>query len=148
VSRPRERRAAVFAVYQHDLTGRPIEQLLEDDPSPYARLLAAAVVANRGALDRLIDRHAAGWSVERIHPLERAILRVALQEIADPPLEGSAAPIPPEGAIDEAVRAAKTYCEAAAPAFINGILDAALRELRENGALRGEQGETEHERAS
>jgi len=41
-------------------------------------------------------------------------------------------PISPEGAIDEAVQSAKTFCAADAPGFVNGILDAILREVREN----------------
>ena len=41
-------------------------------------------------------------------------------------------PIPPEGAIDEAVETAKTFCGADAPGFVNGILAAALREARQN----------------
>ena len=43
-------------------------------------------------------------------------------------------PIPPEGAIDEAVETAKEFCGADAPGFVNGILGAVLREVRENGA--------------
>ena len=42
-------------------------------------------------------------------------------------------PIPPEGAIDEAVETAKAFCGADAPGFVNGILGAALREVRQNG---------------
>jgi len=41
-------------------------------------------------------------------------------------------PIPPEGAIDEAVELAKTFSGADAPGFVNGILAAAARE----GAVR------------
>jgi N utilization substance protein B len=37
-------------------------------------------------------------------------------------------PIPPEGAIDEAIETAKRFCGSGAPAFINGILGAVLRE--------------------
>ena len=43
-------------------------------------------------------------------------------------------PIPPEGAIDEAVETAKTFCGAQAPGFVNGVLAAALREMRETSA--------------
>ena len=49
---------------------------------------------------------------------------------------GAAAPadreIPPEGAIEEAVESAKVFCGAQAPAFVNGVLAAVLREVREN----------------
>ncbi len=43
-------------------------------------------------------------------------------------------PIAPEGAIDEAVETAKLFCAADAPAFVNGVLDAILRDVRENEA--------------
>ena len=55
-------------------------------------------------------------------------MRVALLEMLQPDAVPGDTPIPPEGAIDEAVETAKTYCGADAPAFVNGILAAALRE--------------------
>jgi N utilization substance protein B len=127
MSMARQRREAVFAVYQHDATGRPLPELLPDEAPEYTRALAEAVLANTARLDRLIDRYAEGWRVDRIHPLERAILRVALQEMLAPPDTGKHSPIPPQGAIEEAVRTAKRYCEAGAPAFVNGILNAVLQ---------------------
>ena len=79
-------------------------------------------------LDELISKHAKGWSLERIAPLERSILRVGAGRDALPDeLPGEQA-IPPEGAIDEAVETAKRFCGADAPGFINGILAAVLRE--------------------
>ena len=84
---------------------------------------------HQSELDELIRSHASGWSLERIAPLERSILRVGLAEL----LHGSELPgdhaIPPEGAIDEAVETAKRFCGAEAPAFVNGILGAVLREV-------------------
>ena len=84
---------------------------------------------HQSELDGLIRSHASGWSLERIAPLERSILRVGLAELlhADE-LPGDHA-IPPEGAIDEAVETAKRFCGAEAPAFVNGILGAVLREV-------------------
>ena len=63
----------------------------------------------------LIDRNAHGWSVERIQPLERSIMRVALVEMLHPDAVPSEEPIPPEGAIEEAVECAKTFCGSEAP---------------------------------
>jgi N utilization substance protein B len=68
--------------------------------------------------------------VDRIAPLERAILRTALYELLHPDEIPGEAPIPPEGAIDEAVETAKTFCGAQAPGFVNGILGAVLRDVR------------------
>ncbi len=70
----------------------------------------------------------------RIAPLERAILRVALLEMIHPDAAPADAPIPPEGAIDEAVELAKTYSGADAPGFVNGILSAVHREMGQNPA--------------
>ena len=123
-----QRRAAAFALYQHDLTGRPLAATLERDASAYTRSLAHAAEDRAPELDAVIGRHARGWTIERIAPLEKAIMRVALVEMLHPDAVPADRPIPPEGAIDEAVQTAKTYASAEAPGFVNGILAAALRE--------------------
>src|SRR5271166_796190 len=131
-----QRREAVVAVYQHDLTGRPLEETLGPNASPFAKALARACVDRGEELDEVIDRHAHGWSVERIQPLERSIMRVALIEILHPGLVPAEEPIPAEGAIEEAVESAKTFCGADAPGFVNGVLGAVLREVRENAQIK------------
>jgi transcription antitermination protein NusB len=130
--RSEQRRQAVFALYQHDLTGLPLERTLPAGASPMTKVLARVAAEHAAELDTLIDRHAHGWSVQRIQPLERSILRVALLEMLHPDAVPGEMPIPPEGAIEEAVESAKTFCGADAPAFVNGVLAAALREVREN----------------
>jgi transcription antitermination protein NusB len=117
----------VFALYQHDLTGRPLDDLFERDAPAFTRALAHATADNAEELDVLIERHARNWTVDRIAPLERAILRTALLEMQHPDLVEGERPIPPEGAIDEAVETAKAFCSAEAPGFVNGILGAVLR---------------------
>jgi len=120
----------VFALYQHDLTGRPLEQTLPRDAASFTRALAQAALERQPELDALIARHAQGWALERIAPLERSILRVGLLEMLHPGAVPGQQPIPPEGAIDEAVETAKSYCGSEAPGFVNGILAAVLRERR------------------
>jgi N utilization substance protein B len=129
-----QRRAAVFALYQHELTGRSLDDVFERDAAGFTRALAHATADHQGELDVLIARHSEGWALQRIAPLERAIMRVALLEILHPDLVEGDAPIPPEGAIVEAVETAKRFCAAQAPKFVNGVLGAALRDVRENGA--------------
>jgi transcription antitermination protein NusB len=127
-----QRRQAVFAVYQHDLTGRPLGDTIPAGASLFVRALAHAAADRAPELDEVIDRHAHGWSVERIQPLERSIMRVALIEMLHPDAAPADEPIPPEGAIEEAVESAKTFCGPDAPAFVNGVLGAVLRQVREN----------------
>jgi N utilization substance protein B len=116
-----QRRDAVFALYQRDVTGRPLDELI-DGARPFTRALAEGVEAHREELDGSISRHAEGWELDRIAPLERNVLRVALYEIEH------SEDVPTEVAIDEAVEIAKEYCGADAPGFVNGVLGAVARE--------------------
>jgi transcription antitermination protein NusB len=115
-----QRRDAVFASYQRDVTGRPLAELIAD-ARPLTKELAEGVDEHREELDETIAAHAKGWTVDRIAPLDLNVMRVALYEIE----EGLA---PNEVAINEAVEIAKEYCGAEAPGFINGILGAIVRE--------------------
>ena len=128
-----QRRAAVFALYQHDVTGRALADVLGRDASAFTRALAYAAHDHADDLDACIARHARGWTVDRIAPLEKAIMRIALLEMLHPDAAPAHRPIPPEGAIDEAVETAKRFCGADAPGFVNGILAAALRDIHDNG---------------
>ena len=130
VRRTEQRRAAVWALYQSDLLGRPLEETFPRDTHAFTRELAYLVRELQPELDELISGHAKGWSLERIAPLERSILRVGLVELLHPDALPGEQSIPPEGAIDEAVETAKRFCGADAPAFVNGILAAVLRERR------------------
>ena len=117
-----QRRAAVVALYQQDVTGRPLEDVLARDTTTFTRELTEGVEVEKEELDALIERHARGWTLDRIAPLERNILRVGLHELLH------RSDIPDEVAIDEAVEAAKELCSAEAPGFVNGILGAVQRE--------------------
>ncbi len=130
--RSQQRRAAVFALYQQDLTGRPLDEVFERDAALFTRALAHATEDHREELDEHIARHAQGWSLERIAPLEKAILRTALLEMIHPDVAAGDRPIPAEGAIGEAVQTAKEFCAAQAPGFVNGILGAVLADVRQN----------------
>lgn len=131
-TRTDQRRAAVWALYQSDLLGRPLEDSFPRDVHGFTRQLATEVRDRQPELDVLIEQHATGWSLGRIAPLERSILRVALLEIIYPEAVAGEQPMPPEGAIDEAVETAKEFCGSEAPGFVNGILGAVLRERIES----------------
>src|SRR6476646_4875692 len=109
--RPDQRRAALVALYQHEVTSRSVADVTELDASPFTREL----------IDGVLEQHAKGWTLERIAPLERSILRVALYEMLH------RVDVPDEVAIDEAIEAAKELCAAEAAGFVNGILGAVKR---------------------
>jgi N utilization substance protein B len=116
-----QRRDAVFALYQRDVTGRPLDDLLASS-RPFSRELAEGADAKREELDDAISRHARGWTLDRISPLDLNIMRVALYEA------GERDDVPVEVAIDEAIELAKEFSGADAPGFINGVLGAVVRE--------------------
>ena len=104
-----QRRAAVVALYQADATDRSAPDLLDPRATIFTRELVDGVEADRERIDALIARHSQGWALDRIAPLERNILRVALHELL------SRDDVPAEVAIDEAIEAAKELCGADAP---------------------------------
>lgn len=114
-----QRREAAFAIYQQDVTGRPLEELLAGS-KPFTRDLAEGTEAHLEELDGEIAANAKGWTISRIAPLEKAIMRVALFEIHH------REEVPDPVAVDEAVSIAKRYCGTEAPGFVNGILAAAI----------------------
>jgi transcription antitermination protein NusB len=126
--RTEQRRAAVWALYQSDLLDLPLGETLPRDVHGFTFALAEQVREHQPELDELISRYATDWSLERIAPLERSILRVGLLELLYPRVLPGEQPIPAEGAINEAIETAKRFCGSGAPAFINGILGAVMRE--------------------
>jgi N utilization substance protein B len=119
--RTEQRRAAVVALYQADLTDRNAPDLLASGSTYFTRELVEGVERDREQIDELIERYSEGWTLDRIAPLERNILRVSLHELLH------RSDIPAEVSIDEAVEAAKELCGTDAPGFVNGVLGAVHR---------------------
>jgi transcription antitermination protein NusB len=114
-SRKAARRAALFILYQWDVTGQPIASLYEGEIDPFARDLVDGVVPRATELDRRITEAAVGWPAERLGTLERNILRIGLYEL-------DRGDVPAPVAIDEAVRLAKRYASEDAARLVNGVL--------------------------
>ena len=120
-SRREARRAAVFMLFQWDVTGKPLGSTYEGDVDDFARDTAEAVAVRAPDLDRRIDEATEGWPADRLGALERNVLRVGIYEL-------ERGEVPPEVAIDEAVRLAKRYGSDEAGKLVNGILGRIARE--------------------
>jgi transcription antitermination protein NusB len=120
-SRREARRAAVFMLFQWDLTGEPLGSTYEGDVDDFARETAEAVAARASELDRRIDEATEDWPADRLGALERNVLRVGIYEL-------ERGEVPTEVAIDEAVRLAKRYSSDEAGRLVNGILGRVARE--------------------
>ena len=115
VSRREARRAAVFMLFQWDVTGRPLGTLFEGEPDAYTQRLAEAVELRAAELDARITAASDEWPADRLGAVERNVLRVAIEELD----EGE---VPLEVVLDEAVTLAKRYASDDAGRLVNGIL--------------------------
>ena len=117
------RRAALFVLYQWDVTGQPLASLYEGELDPYTREVAEGVVAEVDELDATIGEASSDWRPDRLGALERNILRIALYEL-------DRDEVPLEVAIDEAVRLARRYTSEDAAKLVNGILGKVAKEAK------------------
>ncbi len=125
ISRREARRAAVFMLFQWDVTGRPLGSLYEGEVDDYTRQLADAVTEHATLLDARITSASDDWTADRLGAVERNVLRVALEELD----EGE---VPVEVVLDEAVTLAKRYASEDAARLVNGILGKLVREEQRN----------------
>ncbi|MBX6349884.1 MAG: transcription antitermination factor NusB [Clostridia bacterium] len=123
------------ALYQLDVGGGdPFEAVsylaLDDGAAEATRALAERIVegvmAHRAEIDRHISLRSRDWRLERIAPVDRNILRIAVWELCHRP------DVPAPVAIDEAVELAKTYGGQDSSRFVNGILGQLARALAES----------------
>ena len=83
--------------------------------------LATDAWAAREATDAWMSRLAPQWPPRRQPGVDRSILRLAMHEL-------TAGQTPPKVVIDEAIELAKSFSTAQSPSFVNGVLDAVLKE--------------------
>ncbi|GIW44621.1 MAG: N utilization substance protein B [Candidatus Binatia bacterium] len=141
-SRRKGRELAVQALYQIELTGEyqpdRIAYLWEDSGASlgareFAAQLVRGVLEHQAEVDRLIAETAEHWRLERIAPVDLAILRVATYELmsADAP--------PAAVVINEAIEIGKRYSSERAAEFLNGVLDRIAARLGVKETARGER---------
>lgn len=75
------------------------------------------VLANRPTIIDLLQKFAPEWPVDKIAPIDRAILEIGIYELLY-----CGKDIPPVVAINEAVEVAKEYGDTSSPKFVNGVL--------------------------
>jgi N utilization substance protein B len=128
-ARSKARKRAVDVLYEADVRGDdPVSTLAErlaqaDPPVPdYSVELVEGVTGNITLIDEVLGEHSEGWTVDRMPPVDRAVLRLALYELL------VREDVPDAVVIDEAVELAKSLSTDESPRFVNGILGRVLRE--------------------
>ena len=129
--RRKSRELALQLLYQWEVRGESTEKVEEAfwpgakaaaKTREFAHRLFTGTVAAAPQLDALIEKHATNWRLERMSAVDRNILRLAAFEL-------KFATAPPRVVMDEAVELAKKFSDDAAPGFVNGVLDAMLKEV-------------------
>jgi N utilization substance protein B len=142
-SRRTARKNAFLILFQADVAGKPVEEVLgrfreqrEGPLDPYAERLARGVSGEEGELDRRIGEASVGWPVRRMSAVDRTVLRLALYEMLH------VEDVPAEVAISEAMELAKGYSGEEAPQFVGGVLRGARDRWLSEGesAVEGEAG--------
>jgi len=126
MSRRKGRSVAVQILYQLEMNGQDIEQNLpvfwehhahDDAVREFAERIARGVWQNRESIDTIIVDTTRNWSLKRIAPIDRNILRAAIYEILH------CEDIPYKVTLNEAIELGKKYGCDKSGAFINGVLD-------------------------
>jgi N utilization substance protein B len=123
--RTRARSVALQVLYEIDLVGHPLGEVLqerlneaemEDTLAEFTRQIVIGVWPMTEQLDLFISEHAPEWPLDQVAIIDRNILRISLWEFA---VSGSS---PIKVAINEAVELAKIYGSDSTPRFVNGVL--------------------------
>lgn len=137
MARHRARQQALQLLFQWDLRRLPLEDLLrgyytsllisEDTvvkprPDPFAETLLRGVIDELPGIDERITRHATHWRIDRMPVVDRNILRIAVYEML-------CTDTPPAVIVDEALELARRFSGEESVHFVNGVLDAVLREM-------------------
>ncbi len=122
MSRPEAREQALSAIYAADQ--RSAEAPDVSGLSARATALAEGVWAARADLDGALDAASTRWRVERMPPIDRNVLRLALYELRNRP------DTPVAVVINEAVELAKQFSTEKSGSFVNGVLAKLAKEER------------------
>jgi len=117
-----EFRQGVDAYAMLDYSAGEFGEKLKD--MEFAKALLKGVLANRENILKVMQEEAPEWPVDRIAPVDRAILEIGIYEIL------YSKDVPPVVAINEAVEVAKSYGDTNAGKFINGVLSTVMHKYR------------------
>jgi transcription antitermination protein NusB len=119
---------ALFAFDAHneartELVQETLREEAGDDSTLYkAMALAGKAWDQRTTADAWSTRLAPQWPVHRQPAVDRAVIRLGIYEL-------TSTDTPPKVVLDEAIELAKSFSTANSQAFVNGILDAVLKEV-------------------
>lgn len=137
-ARHRSRKRALQVLFEWDMRGEPVDRAIahyydtlhseesEGSEKPlkqdkFMEDLARGTAANSAEIDKKIEAKSQNWRLERMAVVDRNILRLAIYELGQQVLPGPVI-------IDEALELARQFSSDESLSFINGVLDAVLRQ--------------------
>lgn len=93
----------------------------------YAQVLVQLVSRNLGRIDRMVQDNLTNWNFNRLSVIDRNILRLGVAELL------FVDDVPPRVTIRESIRLAESYSTPESPRFVNGVLDAVMRQVEAGG---------------
>ncbi len=126
--RTEARERAISLLYEAEMRAMAVDDLLDSlplEPDRYAVTALHGVESHQVAIDAIVSEHAEDWKLDRMPPVDRAILRLAVWELTE------RADVPIAVVINEAIELAKEYSTERSPAFINGVLDSVATAVRD-----------------
>ena len=107
--------------FKEATTASPYPTDVLEDATRYAQELVSGVLANRAAIDGVIQQRAPLWPLAQMSAVDRNVLRIGLYESLY-----SNATVPLRTAINEAVELAKLFGSETSAKFVNGVLGRAV----------------------
>lgn len=127
-ARHKARKRALDALYEAEIKGLPISEVWQQhssatdfSPNSYTEKLVLGISLHLPEIDNKIIQVSTGWRLERMSPVDRSIIRIAVYEML------FSSDVDLAVAINESVLLAQEISSDEAPAFVNGVLGAIAR---------------------
>ena len=138
-SRRRKLREKVLQIlYAYEMHGNGLSEIIADqledinseEDRDFCTGLINYILAERIEIESKIEKRLVNWDVKRIAVIDKILLRIGIGELL------YAVDVPPKVTINETIEIAKEFSTARSGKFINGILDAVLIDLKNEGKIK------------
>ena len=138
-SKRRKLREKILQIlYAYEMHGSGLSEIIfdqlkdvkDEEDREFCEGLVNYILAERKLIEAMIEKRLVNWDVSRIAVIDKILLRIGIGELL------YAVDVPTKVTINETIEIAKEFSTAKSGKFINGILDAVLLDLKEEGKIK------------
>jgi len=137
ISRRKLREKVLQILYAYELSNDSLDIMFEDllqdvddeEAKEFVKSLTLLTIKHRDEYDEMIKQVVKNWEIDRIAVIDRLLIRMATCEMLHFP------EIPTKVSINEVIEIAKRYSTDQSDKFINGVLDAILKRLKQENRI-------------